>query len=117
MLVKLMYNKINMVGVPNANALILAEWTKRVMDRKTQLQPITLRGHTFRLIFLKYLLFIVEGYVLLWNILTYFGDSMLILPTGITLDFLSMLVALVSNGLCQSIFNLLTPMMKRLIRN
>ncbi|AFE60772.1 phosphoesterase PA-phosphatase-like protein (plasmid) [Rahnella aquatilis HX2] len=28
---------------------------------------------------------IVEGYVLLWNILTYFGDSMLILPTGITL--------------------------------
>ncbi|WP_037032978.1 DinI-like family protein [Rahnella sp. WP5] len=30
MLVKLMYNKRNMAGVPNANALILTELTKRV---------------------------------------------------------------------------------------
>jgi membrane-associated phospholipid phosphatase len=37
------------------------------------------------LILFNNLLLIVEGYVLIWNILTYFGDSMLILPTGITL--------------------------------
>ncbi|MBU9849583.1 hypothetical protein [Rahnella aceris] len=43
MLVKLMYNKRNMAGVLNANAMILAEWTKRVMNRKTQLQPITFK--------------------------------------------------------------------------
>ena len=30
MFVELIYDKINMIGVPNANALILAELTKRV---------------------------------------------------------------------------------------
>jgi hypothetical protein len=40
MLVKRVYNKRNMAGVPNVNALILAEWTKRVMDRKTQFSPL-----------------------------------------------------------------------------
>ncbi|MFU2318118.1 phosphatase PAP2 family protein [Rahnella sp. PCH160] len=37
------------------------------------------------MIILKILLFIIEGSALFWNLLTYFGDSMLIFPTGITL--------------------------------
>ncbi len=47
MLVKLMYNKRNMAGVQNANVLILPDWAKHVMDRKTQLQPITFRFDGF----------------------------------------------------------------------